>query len=209
MRLNRLLCVAALSMAALNAGAQAVATPDLNPYIQVKTVEGDEYIVRAFFSPACSYSREYFPFFVNLSKTLPAGQTFAFTPLVNKGDGMGYAMSFLAVKRFYPQYVQNFVEASLKGTQDIGLSPRNWAAIDRMGQAAHIPVSVPRLVNDNKEVLHKDLDDLIRLQSGLKITNTPSVSVAGTYIVTPEFTMGDVGQFSALVNGVISMVTVR
>ncbi len=122
MRLNRLLCVAALSMAALNAGAQAVAAPlDLNPYIQVKTVEGDEYIVRAFFSPACSYSREYFPFFVNLSKTLPA----AFTPLVNQGrwDGLcdvvfGGEAVLSAIRAGF------FVEASLKGTQDIGLSPQ-------------------------------------------------------------------------------------
>jgi len=35
------------------------------------------------------------------------------------------------------------------------------------------------------------------------------VSVAGTYIVTPEFTGGDTNQFSTLVNAVISMVTLH
>lgn len=165
--------------------------------------------MRAFFSPTCTYSKEYFQFFSNLSGTLPAGQTFVFTPVVNKGDGLGYALSYLAVKRFYPRYVKNFVEASLTGVQDMGLSPKNWAAIDRIGHAAKVPVSIPKLVNDNILVLHKDLDDLIALQNKLKITNTPSVAVAGTYIVTPEFTAGNVEQFSSLVNALISMVSMK
>jgi len=209
MRLSKSLITTIFAFASLTASAQ---TPEgqqgqMNPYIQVKTVVGDEYTVRAFFSPGCSYSKQYFPFFSNLRTTLPAGEKFEFTPVVNKGDGVGYAMSFLAVKRFYPQYVSNFVEASLRGVQDLGLSPKNWAAIDRIGKAAHIPVSVPKLVNDNRTVLLKDLDQAIQLQSDLKITNTPSVSVAGTYIVTPEFTMGDSAQFSSLVNGLISMTS--
>ena len=190
------------------AGAESVATREqMNPYIQVKTVVGDEYKVRAFFSPTCTYSKQYLPFFNNLSRTLPAGDTFEFTPVVNKGDGMGYAMAFLAVKRFYPAYVPNFVEASMRGTQELGLSPKNWAAIEKIGRAAQIPASVPRLVSDNSAVLKKDMEQLIQLQHDLKITNTPSVSVAGTYIVTPEFTMGDSAQFSSLVNGLISMTS--
>ena len=39
--------------------------------------------------------------------------------------------------------------------------------------------------------------------------NRKSVSVAGTYIVTPEFTRGNVEQFSTLVNAVVSMTTLR
>ncbi len=189
--------------------AQSNPADSLKPYIQVKTVPGDEFVVRAFFSPSCNYSKEYFHFFSNLSSTLPSEQIFSFTPLVNKGDGLGFALSFLAVKRFYPAYVKNFVEASLTGVQDMGLSPKNWAAIDRIGRAAKIPVSVPKLVNDNLKILQSDLDETIAIQSKLKITNTPSVSVAGTYIVTPEFTSGNAEQFSSLVNALISMVTIR
>lgn len=208
MQFLKLLILACLATTSVAIHAQEVANQDqLNPYIQVKTVSGDEYTVHAFFSPGCAYSKQYFPFFTNLSNTMPAGEKFEFTPLVNKGDGLGYALAFLAVKRFYPKYVANFVESSLIGVQERGLSPKNWAAIERIGQAAHIPVSVPKLVNDNLPLLHKDLDKVIALQHDLKITNTPSVSVAGTYIVTPEFTMGDTDKFSALVNGLISMVS--
>lgn len=185
------------------------ALDQMRPYIQVKTVAGDEFTIRTFFSPNCTFSRQYFPFFQNLSKTVPATQKFEFTPLVNKGDGIEYALAFMAVRRFYPQYVQNFVEASLRGVQDLGMSPRNWVAIDRMGKAAHIPVPLPKLVEENFSTLQLDVNKIVRLQHDLKITNTPSVTVAGTYIVTPEFTAGNSEQFSNLVNGLVSMVNPR
>ena len=177
----------------------------LKPYLQVNPIPGDAQTVRAFFSPGCSYSKLYFPFFKNLGATLPQGKTFEFTPLVNTADGVSYALSFLAVRTYYPAYVNNFVEASLIGVQDKGLSTRNWAAIERIGKAAHVPVSVPRLVQQHGDELRTALAASLLRQKGLAVTNTPAVSVAGTYIVTPEFTNGDVSLFSQLVNGLISM----
>lgn len=185
------------------------AADQLLPYLQVKTVEGDEFRVRAFFSPSCSYSKLYLQFFQNLANTLPRDQQFAFTPVVNKADGLTYAFAFAAVQRFYPRYVPNFVEASLRGVQDLGLSTRSWAGIERIAKAAGIPVPMGRLVEDNLPVLKEDIERLIVLREKMKITNTPSVSVAGTYIVTPEFTAGDSSQFSTLVNAVISMATLQ
>ena len=181
----------------------------MKPYIQVKTVIGDEFVVRTFFSPMCTYSKQYYGFFRNLSHSLPEGQRFEFTPVVNKSDGIEYALAFMAVRRYYPAYVANFVEASLIGTQELGLAPKNWAAIDKIGKAARIPVSLPRLVQEHLPELQADVDKTILLQHDMKITNTPSVAVAGTYVVTPEFTAGDTEQFSRLVNGIISMVSVR
>lgn len=185
------------------------AADQLRPYLQVKTVEGEEFRVRAFFSPSCAFSKQYFSFFVNLSNTLPQGQQFAFTPVVNKADGLSYAFAFAAVQRFYPRYVNNFVDASLRGVQELGLSTRSWAGIERIGRAAGIPVPLGRLVQDNLPLLKGDVEGLMILQRNMKITNTPSVSVAGTYIVTPEFTNGRADEFSNLVNAVISMVTLR
>ncbi|MGR9587100.1 thiol-disulfide isomerase [Pandoraea sputorum] len=177
----------------------------LKPYLQVKPVPGDEETVRAFFSPSCQFSRAYFQFFKNLQATLPKEKTFSFTPLVNKADGIQFALSYLAIQKYYPAYLHNFIEAAFIGVQDKGISTQNWAGIDRIGRAAHIPVSVPVLVNSHVDVLKAELDGLLVLQKSLRITNTPSVSVAGTYIVTPEFTGGDVALFSQLVNGIISM----
>jgi hypothetical protein len=175
------------------------------PYLQVKTVAGDEQVVRTFFSPSCSFSKQYFQFFKNLSASLPESKTFTFTPLVNKGDGEAYAVAFLAVQRYYPSYTNNFVEASLVGVQDKGISTMSWAGIDRIGKAAHIPVPISRLVSQHKKELSADLNNLKVIQKQMEITNTPSVAVAGTYIVTPEFTQGDAAVFSQLVNGIISM----
>jgi uncharacterized membrane protein len=190
-------------------GAAAAQTPpagdQFKPYVQVSPVRGDESTVRAFFSPSCAYSKMYFQFFKNLSATLPTNKTFEFTPVVNFGDGIGYALSFVAVKRYYPAYVNNFVEASLIGTQDKHLSTRSWAGIEAIGRAARVPVSVPRLVSEHMDELRPLVVASIKRQNALAITNTPAVSVNGTYVVTPEFTSGDARLFSQLVNGVISM----
>jgi hypothetical protein len=177
----------------------------IKPYLQVKPLPGDEKVIRAFFSPNCSFSRMYLPFFKNLSATLPEDKVFMYTPLVNKGDGLTFALGFAAVQRFYPNFVQNFIEAAIVGVQDKGISTVNWAGIDRLGKAARLPVSLPMLVKSNQDMLMQDVEHLIAVRHHLAILNTPAVSVAGTYIVTPEFTGGDVQLFSQLVNGIISM----
>jgi len=70
---------------------------------------------------------------------------------------------------------------------------------------AKLPVSLPALVKQNQAQIQKDVERLITIRHHLNILNTPAVSVAGTYIVTPEFTGGDAQLFSQLVNGMISM----
>lgn len=210
-----LTCAALVAFVALGSnGAQsqgvgpvsgALASQQMHPYLQVKPVAGETYSVRAFFSPSCVYSKAYFQFFKNLGATLPEGKTFFFSPLVNKVDGISYALSFYAVQRYYPSYLSNFVEASLVGVQEKSLSTRNWTGIERIGRAAHVPVSVPQLVQQHATELQSVVEHAIEVQKGLGITNTPSVAVAGTYIVTPEFTNGDAEMFSTLVNAVISM----
>jgi protein-disulfide isomerase len=180
-------------------------TAQLKPYLQVKPVAGDTDVVRVFFSPACPYSRNYLPFFTNLQSTLPQGKTLEFTPLVNKGDGLSYALAFTAVRMYYPAYVHNFVEASMVGVQDLGLSTRNWAGVDRIGRAARVPTSIAQLVHEHWPDVSRDLARTLAKQKAFGVTNTPAVAVAGTYIVTPEFTNGDPMMFSQLVNGIISM----
>ena len=184
---------------------ERAAAPALKPYLEVPPVAGDESVVRVFFSPNCAYSRQYFHFFQNLEATLPKNREFAFSPLINRADGLNYALAFEAVRQAYPRYVDNFVDASLQGAQEHGLHSASWPGIDQIGKAAHIPASVPHLVAERRvEVAAAIARSLVR-QKALKITNTPSVSVAGTYIVTPEFTGGDAHLFSQLINGLITM----
>lgn len=211
-RRNAMMVIAGFCLPISSAWAQSqerLPLDQMRPYIQVKTVPGDEFTVRAFFSPTCAYSKQYYPFFKNLSRTLPQGQQFEFTPLVNKLDGLPFPMAFYAVRRYYPAYLANFMEAAFQGVQVLGLSPKNWAAIDRIGKAARIPTSVPKLVQDHLTEIQREIDAAIERQGKMKITNTPTISVAGTYTVTPEFTGGDAEQFSNLVNGVISMASLR
>lgn len=177
----------------------------VRPYIQVKTVPGEAGTVRVFFSPSCHFSRQYLPFFQNLANSLPANRQFVYSPVINKLDGVSYAMGFEAVQMYYPAYINNFIVASMEGIQDMGISTRKWDGLDRIGRAAHIPVPVSILVNKHIKQVEKKVVDAVKLQSALKITNTPSVAVDGTYIVTPEFVAGNPDMFSKLINALISM----
>lgn len=183
-------------------------TPQLDqikPYLQVKPIPGEEKTVRVFFSPACQYSKMYLHFFRNLSSSLPEDKRLLYTPLVNKGDGVSFAMAFAAVQRYYPAYIDNFIEVSMIGAQDKGISTSNWVGIERMGLATKLPVSLPKLVRDNSLRVMKDVELYVSVRHNLQVINTPAVAVAGTYVVTPEFTKGDAALFSQLVNGIISM----
>jgi protein dithiol oxidoreductase (disulfide-forming) len=177
----------------------------LRPYLQVKPLPGEEDVVRVFFSPACSFSRQYIQFFKNLRSTLPKSKSLAMTPLPNTSDGLSYAASYIAVQKFYPDYLDNFIEASMIGVQDKGLSTRSWDAIERIGKAARLPTSLTKLVYQNQREIEIELNRIIRIRKHLNVVNTPAVAVSGTYIVTPEFTNGDSLQFNNLVSAVISM----
>ena len=201
-----MLTALAATLVSQRVGAQEKpAAPELKPYLEVPPVAGDETMVRVFFSPNCAYSKQYFQFFKNLEATLPKNRQFAFSPLINRGDGLTYALAFEAVRLAFPRNVDTFVDASLQGAQDHGLHTTSWAGVDQIGKAAHISTSVPRLVADHRRDVEVAVAKAIVRQKALKITNTPSVSVAGTYIVTPEFTNGDPRLFSQLINGLITM----
>jgi hypothetical protein len=200
-----ILCCLVLSQASLAAEAEANPQNTMRPYLEVTPVAGDSKVIRVFYSPRCPFSLQYLDFFNNLSTSVPKGTEFEFTPLVNTGDGISYALAFLAVRRYQPAHVRNFVTASLVGVQERHLAPSSWGGIDRLGQAAGLPVPLSQLVNRHREQLRVDLQKILAIQKGLGVTNAPSVTVAGTYIVTPEFTRGDPQMFNQLINAVISM----
>jgi hypothetical protein len=147
----------------------------------------------------------YGQFFKNLAGTLPQDKRLIYTPLVNRGDGLSYAMAFAAVHRFYPAYLDSFIEASMIASQDKGVSTATWQGLDRIGRAARLPESLPVLVKGNEAQVVRDVELYISLRHNLQVVNTPAVAVAGTYVVTPEFTKGDAALFSQLTNGIISM----
>ena len=73
------------------------------------------------------------------------------------------------------------------------------------GRTKQLPESLITLIDKNRALLYLDVRDYQAAQKALQIIGTPSVSVAGSYVVSPEFTMGDPDRFSELINAVISM----
>ena len=204
--LNRRKFQTGLVMGGMAVSARAATPPpEFKPYIQVKTLAGDERAVRVWFTPSCTFSKEYIGFFKNLGATMPESKKLIYSPVVNKAEGYAYPLAFSAVALKYPEYIQNFVEASLIGVHERGLSVSNWQSINKIGDAAGLPQKLTLVLESNIASARVNVLNLVQAQSSLKITNTPSVAIAGTYIVTPEFTNGDQEQFSKLVNALVSM----
>jgi thiol:disulfide interchange protein DsbA len=185
----------------------------LKPYLEVTPYKADENVVRIFFSPNCIYSRKYLSFFKNLGSTLSAktSKETLFTPTTNVVDGLNYATAFAAVGRFHPHYVQNFIDASMIAAQDKRVNVFSWGGIDIVGSAVgfgrskQLPESLPLLVSKNRDILIRDVKQYQAAQRALRIIGTPSVAITGTYIISPEFTLGDADRFSELINAVVSM----
>lgn len=177
----------------------------MKPYVQVEPLKEDLEVVRVYFTPECTFSRSYLPFFSNLKKTLPPNRKFVYSDVVNHRDGAVYALASATVRKVFPNYVNNFVEASMIAVQDKGLPVRSWQVIDQIGKAAQIPMPLSRAVWEQKQLMQAEVIEAVRMQNHYKISNTPSVAVAGTYVVNPEIAMGDMEMFSNLLNAVISM----
>ena len=100
---------------------------------------------------------------------------------------------------------------SMTAFQDKHINVYGWAGIETVGAAVgfgkskQMPESLPLLVSKNKVILYKDVQEYQVAQKALQIIGTPSVAVAGTYVVSPEFTLGDADRFSELINAVVSM----
>lgn len=187
---------------------QSINNGEIKPYLEVKPVNGESRTVRMYYATFCPYSQQYLNFFKNLALT---GQEathmqFEITPVLNQKDGMNYALAYASVRRYYPNKIFQFVRASIVARQNGGQDPSQWRDIDAIGKSIGIPERISMVIHKNKEVLAKDVLRLSVVQQDLKITNTPSIAVAGMYIATPEITGGRGEDFSKLVNGLISMV---
>ncbi len=191
------------------------------PYVKFtgqSRVEGDENVVRVWFSPTCRYSYEYHNFFENLARSVPpaTGMTVEFSPVLNfdmkKGarDGAVWAMAYATVRRFYPAYVSNFIKASFVIAQEHNRSPlliKNVA--DTLTAARLDSKEVLKKMLDNKAVLINDLNNYAILMKRYQITSAPRVTVAGMYEVNPEYVDGDPKRFELAINALISMVSGR
>lgn len=187
------------------------------PYVQLKPVDSEWQTVRMYYITTCPYSRAFLPFFRNLAQTGSAKTRLQFeiTPIANKADGQLYFLTFAAVRRFYPQKVWDFVDASIKGRQDQGLNLFSPVDVSKVLLAANItPSQIKDLMTKNMGTLKKDARYLEQIQSAYflgkdseKLAVTPSIVIAGTYITNPNLVKGGSSEnFSNSVNALISMV---
>lgn len=183
------------------------------PYFEVKPIyKLDDHTVRIFFSPDCQFSRQYLKLFKNLNNTLleQTNKIVIFNPLLDAKTGYMYGMAFGAVQRFFPPYMQQFMEASMIAVQEKSVDVNNIKAIEYIaratgfGRAKDLPVSLPQYMARNFRLLHDEAKSYHLAQKSMNVLATPSVTVDGKYLVTPDITNGDPSAFSNLLNALIS-----
>jgi hypothetical protein len=187
------------------------------PYFQVPTVDQDYQTVRLYYATFCPYSKSFLPFFKNLARTGSQLTKLNFepTPVVNREDGMGYAITYAAVRRFHHDRVWDFFEQSLIATQDKNMNMKSLEDIKKVLTSSGInPEKLRQEIIKNQKDLAKDVDWMIYAQDVYMLTNkkdprstvTPTVVIAGTYVTNPSFANGASSTFESIINALISMV---
>lgn len=175
------------------------------PYIELPSaVAEDKNVVREFFVYSCTHCRDYNDTLTAWGKTLPRGLRYERTPVVTDDaasmyGAFGYYLVWLAAPAkidSYSNYVfsqihnygapagspQTYINAALK----MGISK---STIDRTWHDARVTQMVARAA---------------KLTEKYGVKNTPSLTVGGKYLISPEVTGGEYGPFLQLANGVVT-----
>ena len=171
---------------------------DQRPYIELAPpISEDLQKVLTFFSFSCPFCRLQHDAIANWATGLPTKYLqHEFVPVVTDKQTMTAAIIYYAARRQYPKPrdLQAFMGRAYMAIQDGNKSmtdPKTWVPL----------LARPFAANDHKTDVIAAAKRLVDYQ----ITNTPSIAMAGRYVITPEIVNGRTDTFIQLANGVASM----
>lgn len=176
------------------------AAPSL-PYREVKAQAEDAKKVIVFFSFSCPICAGYDQLLSRWVKTMPPGWTAEFMPIAvpDKGNYMA-ARAFYSVKQADPERLPAFMSAVYTLIQQNGMTmedPQTWKkAVD----IAH----VAGFQDAWKQVTQAKLEKAFAKLLTYGVDATPSMVIAGRYVISPDDVSGDQAMFINLANGMIS-----
>lgn len=173
-------------------------TLDQRPFIELTNpITQDLNLVLTFFSFTCPFCRLQHEAIANWSSGLPTKWLrHEWVPLVTDRQTMTVAIIFYAARKQFPnpRDLRTFMSRAYAMVQDEKkpvTDARAWQAL----------LNKPIDANEHKTDVLNAAKRLVDYQ----ITNTPSISMAGRYVITPEIVNGRADMFIQLANGVASM----
>ncbi len=175
------------------------------PYAEVPPVGEDARRCIAFFQFTCPHCRDLHPSLVRWGRSLPRGVGFEFMPVVvpaaplDRGQVMA-ARAWYAVARAAPSRLEAFAESAYALVQDgrMGMDAgATWEAAARQAGVGDFARAWERVPVDR---LQRALGKL----AAYRIRATPSLAIAGRYMVTLDDTQGDAELFLRLASGLLS-----
>lgn len=175
----------------------------LLPYTEV-SVSGDKDIARIFFLSTCPFCRAAHGVIRKWGATIPHTLRFVETPVVlNTPDTLLPAAAFYAMTAISAERLPEFVEAmytEIQGRHKLPGAISTYKVIARsMGMSPDKFVDVMKSPQVRNQVF-----TAARLTQAYGLTATPSITVGGRYLVTPEATQGVNSRFFDLLNAVTS-----
>ena len=175
------------------------------PYAEVTPVGEDTYRCIAFFQFTCPHCRDLHPSLVRWGRSLPRGVGFEFMPVLvptaplDRGQVMA-ARAWYAVLLAAPARLDAFAASAYALVQDGRMSMEagaTWEAAARQAGVGDFARAWERVPVDR---LQRAMEKL----AAYRIQSTPSLVIAGRYVVTLDDTQGDAELFLRLASGLLS-----
>ncbi len=175
------------------------------PYAEVPPVGADARRCIAFFQFTCPHCRDLHPSLLRWGRSLPRGVGFEFMPVLapttplDRGQVMA-ARAWYAVAQAAPSRLEAFAESVYALVQDGRMSMEagaTWDAAARQAGVSDFARAWERLQVDR---LQRAMEKL----AAYRIHSTPSLAIAGRYVVTLDDTQGDADLFLRLASGLLS-----
>ena len=190
--------------AAAPAAAPAPAASTL-PYAEVSPVGADARRCIAFFQFTCPHCRDLHPSLVRWGGSLPRGVGFEFMPVLvpaappDRGQVMA-VRAWYAVAQAAPSRLEAFAESAYALVQDGRMSldaGATWEAAARQAGISDFMRAWERVPVDR---IGRAVEKLV----AYRVQSTPSLAIAGRYVVTLDDTQGDTDLFLRLASGLLS-----
>lgn len=197
--------------------AKAEVEQSAKPYEVLNSpIAADRKKVRMLFSYDCPFCLRYHNGLVSWGSTLPSGLTFDAFPVITSADNdklvaailgrlIGQAVAPKALPAFdYSMYM------AIQGDTQGGTGPRMRMDMDfvlgSLVEAGAKAQDIKQFVQTKGKGIENRLPAHVEIIKTYKLTATPSVAIAGRYVINPDHSQGNPQHMLLLMNGIASRV---
>jgi len=181
--------------------ARSVTRNALEPYSEVAPIGEDMRRCIAFFQFDCPHCRALHPLLERWGRSLPNGVGFEFMPVVTSERGqIMAARAWYAVAMAAPSRLDAFADRAYALVQDGRMrldAGATWEAAARQA-------GVRDFMRAWERVPVERIRRVVEKLAAYRIKSTPSLAIAGRYIVTLDDTQGDAELYLRLASGLLS-----